>query len=256
MKSIALTRTTVQLNCRAVSNYKTLPMRHTTLTIIGLLFTLTIFSQPFGSFFHSRLEFELLSPKIIKSNNITRVRISDHFMDEITLDYEFQYNADGLITSYRGFFNPDPNRSKIFNLDADDTIFYNRTCIDVIDGNNKNTRIKYAQNGRIEKVYYEYKNIIIGCPVKSLSFKYNSSGRISNETMINCTDSLVSKYIYRRKLIKEVICTTLRKDIRFSWSPTETLIERFKVNYDSLGLIKSIIKTSDPNIFVSYEYFK
>lgn len=231
-------------------------MRHATLTIIGLLFTLTIFSQPFGPFFHSRLEFELLSPKIIKSNNITRVRISDHFMDKITLDYEFQYNADGLITSYRGFFNPDPNKSKIFYLDPADTIFYNRTCIDVIDGNNRTTSIKYDKNGRIEKVNYSHNQIIIGCPVRSITFKYDSSGRISNETVINCTDSLVSRYVYHRKLVKEVICTTLRKDIRSSWSPTETLIERFKVNYDSLGLIKSIIKTSDPNIFVSYEYFK
>jgi hypothetical protein len=177
-------------------------------------------------------------------------------MDKITLDYEFQYNADGLITSYRGFFNPDPNKSKIFYLDPADTIFYNRTCIDVIDGNNRTTSIKYDKNGRIEKVNYSHNQIIIGCPVRSITFKYDSSGRISNETVINCTDSLVSRYVYHRKLVKEVICTTLRKDIRSSWSPTETLIERFKVNYDSLGLIKSIIKTSDPNIFVSYEYFK
>lgn len=232
-------------------------MRQTALTIFGLLFTLTIFSQPFGPYFHSRLEFELLSPKIIKNNNITRVRISDHFMDKIPLDYEFQYNADGLITSYRGFFNPDPNKSTILNLDPADTIFYNRTCIDVIDGNNRTTRIKHDQNGRIEKVNYYHNQIVIGCPVRSIAFKYDSSGRISNETMINCTDSLVSRYVYHRKLVKEVICTTTRKDIRFSQSaPTETIIERFNVNYNSSGLIKSIIKTSDPKIFISYEYFK
>lgn len=235
-------------------------MRHLFLTIIGLLVTLTGFSQPFGPYFHSRLEFELLSPKIIKSNNITRVRISDHFIDKLTLDYEFQYNTDGLMTSYRGVFNPDLNKSKIWNLDPADTIFYNRTCINVINGNNRTTRIKYDQNGRIKKVNYSHNQIVIGCPVRSITFKYDSSGRISNETMINCTDSLISRYVYHRKLAKEVICTNFRRDERIPGGPVVTLVkiikEKFSVNYDSTGLLESIVKSSDPNVFVSYKYFK
>jgi hypothetical protein len=231
-------------------------MRHPLLTIISLLVTVTGFSQPFGPYFHSRLEFELLSPKTIKNNNITRVRISDHFMEKIIFNYEFQYNSDGLITTYRAFFNPEHNKSKIWNLDPADTIFYNRTCINVINGKDRTTRIKYDQNGRIEKVNYNYNQIIIGCPVRSKTFKYNSSGRISYETMINCIDSLISRYVYHRKLVKEVICTNFRKDARLPLSPVYTINERFILNYDSSGLPVSIIKSSDPNVFVSYEYFK
>jgi YD repeat-containing protein len=231
-------------------------LRQQLLTIIGLLVTLTGFSQPFGSYFHSRLEFALLSPEIIKNNKITRVRISDHFMKEISFNYEFQYNTEGILTACRSFFNPNLNKSEICNLDPADTIFYNRTGIEVINENNRTTRIKYDQKGRIKMVNYSHNQIIIGCPIRSLIFEYNSSGRISKETMINCTDSLVSKYVYRRKLVKEIICTNFRKNERFPCSAVETINERFNVNYDSPGLIKSIIKSTDPEVFVSYEYFK
>lgn len=228
-------------------------MRLSNLTVLGLFLSIKVFSQHVEPYFPSRIEFMILTPKFISSHNIKTIKVSDHFVERFHSDFELLYNKRGVVQSYIYLLDENQNKSKRFKFDPIDTIFYNRTNNQEITTKDMTASIKYLPNGKIEKIFYTYRNAIIGCPIKSISFNYNSTGRILNETLSTCLDSVISTYIYQDNLIMGINCTIFRTN-RDTSGQKNTINDRYEVNYNPAGLLESINKVTDPDIYINYNY--
>jgi hypothetical protein len=224
-------------------------MKFSLITIFGILISIESFSQPFYPYFPSRLNYYLLAPEIIRTQNLQSVKISDHFMERMNIDYEIFYNRKGIIKAYTNKRSDRTYRSKLTRIDE---VFNNKNHIPEIKDKNSSISIKYSKTGKIETMVYKYKTAIIGCPIQSISFNYDSDDRILNETLITCLDIIVSTYIYRENKIIAINCTIIKTD-RYS-NKKDTIIKKFDINYDSLGLPISMSDSTNQDLYIKYDY--
>jgi hypothetical protein len=230
-------------------------MRFSYLTILFLIYSISGYCQSLHPYFPSRLIYQVLTPQVIRDNNVKTVKIYDHWYDRTDFKYIVSFNPKGVMRNYVYVFDHGIFAfiSKHFRVDPFDTIFYNRTKIKTISKKNSSISIDYDQNGKIKVVSYQYNSPILCCAVICISIEYNTDRTIKDDVLNTTSEFIKSTYNYEDKLITNVNSVIIKKNDDKPYAK-DTIYENYKINYYPSGLLKSIVSSSDSSRYFSYNY--
>ena len=230
-------------------------MRSSYLTILFIIYSISGYCQSIHPYFPSRLIYQVLTPQVIRDNNVKTVKIYDHWYDRTDFKYIVSFNKKGVMRNYvYVFFHSTPvSMTKHFKVDPFDTIFYNRTKIKTISKKNSSLSIDYDQNGKIKVVGYHYNSPIMCCAILSISIEYNTDGTIKDDVLNTTSEFIKSIYNYEDKLITNANSVIIKKNDDQSYAK-DTIYENYKINYYPSGLLKSIVRSSDSSRYFYYNY--
>jgi hypothetical protein len=220
-----------------------------------IIYSISGYCQSIHPYFPSRLIYQVLTPQVIKDNNVKTVKIYDHWYDRTDFKYSVSFNKKGVMRNYVYVLDHGTpgSTTKHFRVDPFDTIFYNRTKIKIVSKKFLSISIDYDQNGKIKVVGYHYNSPIMCCAVMSISVDYNTNGTIKEDILNTTSEFIKSSYEYEDMLITNVNSIIIKKADDNSY-PKDTIYENYKINYYPSGLLKSIVRSTDSSRYFNYNY--